>query len=81
MRWMLAAWITLTTMGISGCGTARCMTPPIELQGACDAVLGYAWDGAQCTEVSGCACVGEGCGEVFPTRAECREHHDACMAR
>lgn len=39
--------------------------------GSCMDVLGWRWDGAACTPVVGCACVGTQCLLLAPTQADC----------
>lgn len=43
--------------------------------GACEMILGYAFDGQQCTLVSGCGCEPD-CNAFFDTEQACREACD-----
>lgn len=58
----------------------RCACEPqdAEATGLCEAILGWAWDGARCHQLVGCSCVGEDCGELFASESECLFHHEAC---
>ena len=47
-------------------------------EGACDAVLGYAWRSGGCWSVTGCTCVGGDCGSLAATPEACLESHASC---
>ena len=47
-----------------------CMAVNPGAFGDCEGVLGWAWTGGGCHEISGCEC-GEFCGNVFETKDEC----------
>jgi hypothetical protein len=49
-------------------------------QGACAEVLGFVWDGDDCTGIAGCSCVGANCNQVFPTHDQCMGVHAACVS-
>ena len=42
-------------------------------EGACKMILGYAYDGDECVQLSGCECVGDDCDLVTSTKEECQE--------
>jgi hypothetical protein len=44
----------------------------------CFCMLGYAWDGAQCVGISGCACTGADCNKLTQTPEECATDHASC---
>lgn len=81
--------VALLVVGLVGCAGAppvrpevrpdSCGRPAITIEGDCDMVLGYYWDGTQCLGDSGCACTGPECDQVFVTRAECEAAHQACL--
>lgn len=58
----------------------RCACEPMDAkpEGACEAILGWAWDGARCQQLVGCNCVGEDCGKLFASEADCLRDHEAC---
>jgi len=47
-------------------------------EGACDMLLGWAWNGTECVALSGCECVGEDCDELYESPAECERAHVDC---
>ncbi len=47
-------------------------------EGACRAVLGYAWHDGNCWSVTGCECVGADCGSLAPTPEACIAAHASC---
>lgn len=46
-------------------------------EGMCKKLLGFVWDGSSCTALSGCNCVGSGCGQLL-SQAECALAHKTC---
>lgn len=46
--------------------------------GTCRAILGYAWNGASCTPITGCGCEGIDCERLHPDIDTCRSFHAAC---
>lgn len=61
------------------------MTPPPACadedargEGACRAIVGWAYRGGVCAPLFGCECVGEDCDHIANTEAECQEAHRAC---
>ncbi|MCC6524522.1 MAG: hypothetical protein IT373_17840 [Polyangiaceae bacterium] len=55
-----------------------CAADEAKGDGACDAVLGYAWQGCACVPVSGCACVGPSCDALAPSLEKCELAHANC---
>lgn len=47
--------------------------------GPCDAIVGIAWDGRRCVELSGCECEGSDCG-AYDSIEECERAHADCRA-
>jgi hypothetical protein len=47
-------------------------------EGACRCVLGYIWDGSECTMLGGCECVGADCDALTESYEECMGNHEAC---
>lgn len=47
-------------------------------EGACRAVLGYAWGGGRCHAITGCDCAGAHCDWLAPSLEACLESHSAC---
>ncbi len=60
--------------------TCPCAPQDAQGVGACEAILGYAWDGSQCNAVVGCSCTGADCDEIG-TLAECLAEHRKCICR
>lgn len=50
----------------------RCRSLDAQGDGACRAIVGYAFDGDRCVELTGCECVGADCDLVFNSPAECQ---------
>lgn len=48
-----------------------CRTFDAQGVGACRAVLGWSFDGANCVSIGGCECVGADCGALFSSQDEC----------
>ena len=46
--------------------------------GACACLLGYAWDGTQCTMLANCACEGADCDKLTLDKAACEAAHASC---
>lgn len=46
--------------------------------GACDASLGYAWNGSECVDVRGCSCAGADCPILFASSDECYATFSGC---
>jgi hypothetical protein len=46
--------------------------------GPCDAIVGIAWDGAACVDLSGCSCEGSDCG-IYESEADCVSEHAICV--
>jgi hypothetical protein len=59
-------------------GAGPCDPQDARGDGPCAAFFGYAWDGASCTGLSGCSCVGTDCGATFATLADCDTAHRGC---
>ncbi len=49
-------------------------------EGACELLLGIAWDGEACVFLSGCECVGADCGDVYGSIDECETATESCTA-
>jgi hypothetical protein len=49
-----------------------------EGEGACEALLGYAWNGLDCAGLSGCDCAGQDCDILFESAEECASWHFDC---
>ncbi|MEQ9079276.1 MAG: Kazal-type serine protease inhibitor domain-containing protein [Sandaracinaceae bacterium] len=63
------------------CSTSECAPQDARGEGACDALVGVAWDGARCRELSGCSCVGADCGVYGAGEVErCERDHAACRS-
>jgi hypothetical protein len=62
----------------------RCETMDAAGDGDCEMVLGYAFDGVDCQELTGCDCVGDDCEALYETDVMCAnecevsEVGDAC---
>jgi hypothetical protein len=48
-------------------------------QGACFCLVGYAWNGITCTEITGCECVGDDCPHLFKDQQACKSAHTSCV--
>jgi hypothetical protein len=44
----------------------------------CDCLLGYAWNGSECTELADCACQGSDCDKLTETLEQCQAQHAVC---
>lgn len=44
----------------------------------CFCAMGFYWDGAQCTMLTGCSCTGADCDKLAQTEQECLENHAPC---
>lgn len=60
------------------CEGRACSPQRAAGEGACDAFLGYAWNGAECVGISGCRCVGADCDELFDSEEACAAAHAHC---
>ncbi|MCZ6795220.1 MAG: hypothetical protein O7J95_16570 [Planctomycetota bacterium] len=57
-----------------------CRCGPMDARGVgpCRAILGWAWDGRRCRQLSGCSCEGADCEFLFPSGEECTVAHSGC---
>lgn len=46
--------------------------------GRCALFFGYAWNGRECSGISGCTCLGTDCGDLYSSLNECRRAHAEC---
>ncbi len=46
--------------------------------GSCACVLGYAWNGTECTLLTDCFCEGADCNKLTMDHAECVAAHSSC---
>jgi len=46
--------------------------------GACEAIIGVFWDGADCVTIGGCSCVGEDCADAYESPELCTFAHRGC---
>lgn len=46
--------------------------------GACEAVIGVFWDGAECVTIGGCSCAGDDCGDAYESPELCTFAHRGC---
>jgi len=69
--------------GPQGCkkAYAHCLCHAMDAQGvgACKMILGYVWDGTQCTMISGCSCQGADCGKLFTSLQDCQQTQAHCV--
>jgi hypothetical protein len=65
-----------------GCTTIACIDPCEKQdavgEGACDMMLGYAWDGNSCQSLSGCSCKGSDCGSLYQNPNDCAKAYAEC---
>ena len=59
--------------------TPDCSAQQIQGEGQCRAVLGYRWDGNECTPVSGCECTDSNCDDLFESESNCQKVYDRCI--
>ena len=61
------------------CNPGLCAAADARAEGDCAREMGYVWDGFRdCLPLTGCTCVGEGCGRAMRTEAECLAAHTSC---
>ncbi len=46
--------------------------------GDCLCMLGFAWNGSECTSIGNCKCVGADCNKLTETQEQCEAAHQAC---
>jgi hypothetical protein len=69
-----------------GC-LSGCAPQDAAMVGGCEPAPLYVFNGTQCVAMSGCACVGEDCGALYPFESEadgmpaCEEAHAVCADR
>jgi hypothetical protein len=49
-------------------------------EGACRALLGYVWNGRECSSIGGCECVGTHCYRLYGSQEECEAATRSCPA-
>ena len=59
-------------------GCAGCAAQDARGEGACRAIVGVAWDGSNCVELSGCSCAGADCDALYLDQAACQAAHALC---
>jgi uncharacterized membrane protein len=59
--------------------TGPCDAEEVAAEGACETVLGWAWDGEACRALRGCACTGVRCDELAEERVTCETEHVQCV--
>lgn len=59
-------------------GRPDCSVMDARSQGACDALVGYAWNGSQCVAIQ-CSCAGADCARLYPDRDGCVLAHADCI--
>ena len=70
---------TLCSKGQSHCGaTPSCKPMDVKGVGACKMLLGWYYDGKQCTSLGGCSCAGADCGDLYKTSGDCQSAYKAC---
>jgi hypothetical protein len=54
-----------------------CLCAPMDAKGdgPCKMLLGWIWDGKQCTSIGGCSCKGADCNRLYGTQKECQQAH------
>ncbi|MEM9188928.1 MAG: hypothetical protein AAGF12_07115 [Myxococcota bacterium] len=65
-----------------GCGDAppsKCEAQDIRGEGPCRAILGAAFDGTSCEEISGCSCAGTDCDDLFASVEGCEAAYAECI--
>ncbi|UJR82168.1 hypothetical protein [Sandaracinus amylolyticus] len=62
------------------CDAPGCEAQDARGEGACLLFLGYAWNGAACTGISGCQCIGADCDELYPSPDACSAARAGCLA-
>lgn len=66
----------------SSCGAPTpgpCDAQDARGEGACRAFFGYAWNGRECTGLSGCECVGADCESLYASEASCWSARAHCV--
>lgn len=48
-------------------------------EGACEAIIGVAWNGTDCEYLSGCSCAGSDCEELYGDYEACIADHTECF--
>lgn len=62
----------------AGACTGPCAPMDARGQGDCAAIVGIVWDGARCTYIGGCSCVGADCGATYATLHDCEVARAGC---
>ncbi|MEO0323097.1 MAG: Kazal-type serine protease inhibitor [Myxococcota bacterium] len=57
-----------------------CEAMEVRGEGACEVILGVAWDGEACVFLSGCECVGADCEDLYASRADCEAATVECAS-
>ncbi|HJL18466.1 MAG TPA: hypothetical protein RMH99_22570 [Sandaracinaceae bacterium LLY-WYZ-13_1] len=71
------------SMGMDVADDAPCARPPgceaqdAASEGACEVLVGWAWDGAECRPIN-CTCVGDDCDALYGSFEACRDAHAGC---
>jgi len=60
------------------CDETGCGAQDARGSGACALFLGYRWDGASCTGIGGCSCVGVDCDALYESPEMCERAHAEC---
>lgn len=60
-------------------GPAACAAQNAHGQGACEMLLGWAWDGRTCLPLSGCSCQGPDCTKLFADPGACYKVYGPCV--
>jgi hypothetical protein len=47
-------------------------------EGACEAIIGVFWDGADCVTIGGCSCIGDDCADAYESPELCFFAHRGC---
>jgi hypothetical protein len=61
------------------CGPPTCAPQAAFGVGGCEVLLGWVWDGTQCSPLSGCSCQGPDCGALAQDPDTCNKLHDGCL--
>lgn len=61
-----------------GCAPMDAAAVPDPDNGSCLCMLGYAWNGSQCTMLADCACQGTDCDKLMTDRDACEAAHASC---
>jgi hypothetical protein len=73
------AGVDVASRGTCG-GGGDCAPMDAAGVGFCDLFLGFAWDGRECTGLSGCSCTGTDCGALTTDLDECVRDHADCTS-